>query len=134
MTDKSTQSIAENARKISLEKTALVRDVVKSNLTIKAWDDNPPIILIQNPNTSKELLRIHPDGTVTGSIEDASEAAKVFVDSLRGLLKPSDKLSAAAWYYMSQFGQALDAHGIPYGPSQIEADRNLREALEMCKN
>lgn len=101
-----------------------------TGLTIKAWDEKPSIILVQNPNTSKELLRIHPDGTVESSIENASEAAKVFVESLRGLLKPpSDKLSEAARYYMSQFGQALEAHGIPFGPEQIEADRYLREAL-----
>jgi hypothetical protein len=30
---------------------------------------------------------------------------------------------------MSQFGQALDAHGIPYGPSQHEADADARKAL-----
>lgn len=45
-----------------------------------------------------------------------------------------DALTTAVWQYMSQFGQALDAHGIPYGPAQIEADRNLREVLELCKN
>jgi hypothetical protein len=41
-----------------------------------------------------------------------------------------DTLKAAAEYYMSQFGQALEAHGIPYEAAQIEADTRLRAALE----
>jgi hypothetical protein len=44
---------------------------------------NPPTILIQDPATSCPLLSIHPDGTVTGEIEDASEAARVFVEHIR---------------------------------------------------
>lgn len=43
----------------------------------------PPTIIIQNPLTGRHLLSIHPDGTVTGEIEDASEAARVFVEHIR---------------------------------------------------
>jgi hypothetical protein len=36
-------------------------------------------------STGKELLAIHADGTVTGSMEDASEAAAIFVREVRRL-------------------------------------------------
>jgi hypothetical protein len=52
---------------------------------IKAWADTAPLI-IQNPITSRELFRINADGSVVGEIEDASEAAKVFFESMRGFL------------------------------------------------
>ena len=38
-------------------------------------------------NDNRALLTIKPDGTVTGEIEDASEAARLFVESLRGYLR-----------------------------------------------
>ena len=38
-------------------------------------------------------------------------------------------LVEAARFYMSQFGQALEANEIEYGPSQIEADKRLRAAI-----
>jgi hypothetical protein len=41
----------------------------------------------------------------------------------------AEGLVTAAQDYMSQFGQALEAHGIPYGPAQVEADEKLRAAL-----
>ena len=47
----------------------------------------PQIILIENSDTGCPLLSIHPDGTVTGEIENASEAARVFFESLRGYLR-----------------------------------------------
>jgi hypothetical protein len=50
---------------------------------------------------------------------------------------PSDgllsELVEAAQEYMSQFGQALDCHGIPYGPHQQAADIRLRTALAKVK-
>ena len=39
------------------------------------------------------------------------------------------KLREKAQNYMSQFGQALEAHGIPYEAAQSEADAALRSAL-----
>lgn len=42
-----------------------------------------PILTISNPDTGEELLSIHRDGTVTGSVENASEAGRLFVDYLR---------------------------------------------------
>ena len=53
---------------------------------IKAWEDAPTPLIIQNPITSRELFRINADGSVVGEIEDASEAAKVFFESMRGFL------------------------------------------------
>jgi hypothetical protein len=38
-------------------------------------------------------------------------------------------LVEAARFYMSQFGQALEANEIEYGPSHIEADKRLRVAI-----
>ena len=54
--------------------------------TIGLAQPAPPTILIQNPLTSRHLLSIHPDGTVTGEIEDASEAARVFVEHIRRMI------------------------------------------------
>jgi hypothetical protein len=61
------------------------------NLTdIRQPTTPPPIVRIENPDTGRHLLSIHPDGTVTGEIEDASEAARMFVKGLRGYLpRPS---------------------------------------------
>lgn len=39
------------------------------------------------------------------------------------------KLREAAQNYMAQFGQALEAHGIPYTSAQATADHELRAAL-----
>ncbi len=40
-----------------------------------------------------------------------------------------EALVSAAGEYTSQFGQALEAHGIPYGPAQIAAAERLRATL-----
>jgi hypothetical protein len=50
-------------------------------------------------------------------------------DAVEALTRERDALRSALAGYMSQFGQALDAHGIPYGPSQQEADADARKAL-----
>jgi len=65
-------------------------------------DEVVPLI-IQNPITSRELFRINADGSVVGEIEDASEAAKVFFESLRRFLPQ---------------------------PTQTDALKKAREALE----
>jgi hypothetical protein len=39
------------------------------------------------------------------------------------------ELVEALTYYMSQFGQGLEAHGIPFGPTQVDADEKARTAL-----
>ena len=54
--------------------------------TIGIAQPAPPTVLIQNPDTGRHLLSIHRDGTVTGEIEDASEAARVFVEHIRGMV------------------------------------------------
>jgi hypothetical protein len=41
-----------------------------------------------------------------------------------------EALKEALANYMAAFGQALEAHGIPYGQQQIDADKQAREALE----
>ena len=42
----------------------------------------PPIVQIHGTD-GRVLLSIHPNGTVEGDIEDASEAARVFVEHIR---------------------------------------------------
>jgi hypothetical protein len=54
-----------------------------NNKDIVGLSTPPPTISIR-ANDSRPLLTIRPDGTVTGEIEDASEAARVFFESLRG--------------------------------------------------
>jgi hypothetical protein len=43
------------------------------------------------------------------------------------------ELVAALGNYMSQFGQALEAHGIPHGPHQQEAHDQATAALAKAK-
>lgn len=45
----------------------------------------PPIVQIHGTD-GRVLLSIHPNGTVEGDIEDASEAARVFVEHIRRLV------------------------------------------------
>jgi hypothetical protein len=40
-----------------------------------------------------------------------------------------EALKEALANYMAAFGQSLEAHGIPYGQQQIDADKQAREAL-----
>lgn len=49
------------------------------------------------------------------------------------LIAERDGLRAALEEYMSQFGQALEAYGIPYGPAQKAADVSARAALDNKK-
>ena len=49
------------------------------------------------------------------------------------LFAAAPDLLAALQDYMSQFGQALDAHGIPYGPAQKEADVKARAAIAKAR-
>ena len=44
----------------------------------------PPTITIRE-NDNRPLLTIKPDGTVDGEIEDASEAARLFVEHIRNM-------------------------------------------------
>ena len=44
----------------------------------------PPIIQVHGTD-GRALLAIYPNGTVEGDIEDASEAARVFVEHIRRL-------------------------------------------------
>jgi len=54
----------------------------------------PPTICIK-ANDGRALLTIKPDGTVEGEIENASEAARLFVESTRGLIRQPDALREA---------------------------------------
>jgi len=45
-----------------------------------------------------------------------------------------EALCEALGFYMSQFGQALDAHNIPFGPTQIKAEARARELLEKAQS
>lgn len=55
----------------------------------------PPVIVVSAAG-GKELLRIEPDGTITGEIENASEAGRVFVESIRGYLRQPTQTDANA--------------------------------------
>jgi hypothetical protein len=43
-------------------------------------------------------------------------------------------LYKALQYYMSQYGQALEAHGIALGDAQETADKDARAALNLYRN
>ncbi len=50
-------------------------------------------------------------------------------ESHRKVVAENEALRKALENYMSQFGQALDANGIAYGPAQQAADADARAAL-----
>lgn len=52
----------------------------EAQYTIAPWR---PLSFIISGDGGRPLLTIHPDGAVTSEIEDASEAARVFVDYVR---------------------------------------------------
>lgn len=61
----------------------------KLETLINTKPPTPPIVEIHGSD-GRVLLSIHTNGTVEGEIEDASEAARVFVEHLRHIL-PSPK-------------------------------------------
>ena len=120
-----------------------------NKLSIGIAQPAPPTVLIQNPDTGRHLLSIHPDGTVTGEIEDASEAARVFVESLRGYLRQpqTDALKIAReriteWCdaVAVEWGQGSQTHNVARDgrdivlaalrQPQTDALKIAREALE----
>jgi glutamine synthetase len=58
-----------------------------------------------------------------------TEQRKQWVAEDMAALSRYTALVEAARFYMSQFGQALEANEIEYGPLQIEADERLRAAI-----
>jgi len=85
----------------------------------------PPTISIR-ANDSRALLTIQPDGTVTGEIEDASEAARVFVESLRGYLRqPTQSDALSRWQKgfnsgVEEAAKALEADAIKCDCAALE--------------
>jgi hypothetical protein len=92
-----------------------------------------PIITI-NSTGNRALLIIHPDGTVTGEIEDASEAAKVFFESLRGYLPQpqTDALKIAREAAIEECALLVEGMGTSHdshaGERFAKAIRALKEA------
>ena len=71
-------------------------------------------------------LRAELDAARAREQQLLTECAGYDIDDL---LARAAKLREAAGNYMSQFGQALEAHGIPFTDAQDTADRELRAAL-----
>ena len=89
--------------------------------------------------TNREILRITPDGTVIAhSLEDASEAGRVFVESMRGHLdvirdairselaeSHTQKLSAVQSELdaaRAVLAEAVASYGKPGGPWNVPSD------------
>lgn len=73
-----------------------------------------------------------PVGGFDDKIDAWVKAIDIAADALASLPTVSDgweDIAEAARYYMSQIGQGYEAHKLPMGPTQIEADRRLRAAL-----
>jgi hypothetical protein len=99
-------------------------------------DSAVPIIKIKSPETFKELFAINADGTVTGDIENASEAAKVFFESFRDLIQrnirqptqtdalliANERKAIAAW-----LRGEVDTD---YTDPEYDIGRNLADAVE----
>jgi predicted component of type VI protein secretion system len=61
---------------------------------------------------------------------DKNKAIEQLQADLDALLAANTRMKEALKYYMSQFGQCLDAYGIEYTNDQIEADNQARVALK----
>jgi hypothetical protein len=99
-------------------------------------DSAMPIMKIQSSETFKELFRINADGTVTGEVENASEAAKVFFESFRDLIQrntrqptqsdadiiANERKAIAAW-----LRGEVDTD---YTDPEYDIGRNLADAVE----
>jgi hypothetical protein len=103
----------------------------------------PPVLRISGKE-GRELLKIGADGSVTGEIEDAGEAARVFVESLRSQLRamlakplPIDeglveRLLEALRFYADERSWQIVAFAEP-PTTMIKADRGAkaRAAIEV---
>jgi hypothetical protein len=72
-----------------------------------------PITVCIRANDNRPLLTLKPDGTVEGEIEDASEAARLFVEHIRRMTDPA-----------SERQSGYDA-GIEAAINALEADAKL---------
>ena len=55
------------------------------------------------------------------------------INEILAAITNHDRLVQALGNYMSQFGQALEAHGIPFGPAQVVADMEAHAVLDVLK-
>ena len=89
--EKRNAAIMDKVKRYTQHHTAtpdLAQEAIERRISMNNGKDSAvPIMQIQSPVTSKELFRINADGTVTGDIENASEAAKVFLESFRDLIQ-----------------------------------------------
>jgi hypothetical protein len=61
--------------------------------------------------------------------EKGKDVPQEEIEKAMALFLAAPELLAALKDYMSQFGQALDHYGIPYGQAQRNADANARAAI-----
>jgi hypothetical protein len=102
--------------------------------SIKAWEDAPPPLIIRSLDTGRELFRINADGSVVGEIEDASEAAKVFFESLRGYL-PQPQTDALRIKLLEDAVIAVvEATRAYLPPDGIDAQECISRILEATDN
>lgn len=83
----------------------------------KQWN-NPTICRLYDDVTPEDSV------TIGAWLEPQANA-----EANARLIAAAPELLAALGFYMSQFGQALEAHGIPFGPEQIAADTQARAAI-----
>ena len=79
-------------------------DTLRKIFKYNSVPSTPPTLVIFD-KAGRALLTIHTNGTVEGDIEDASEAARVFVEHLRELLRqPTHSEPEAMRYGFDGFG------------------------------
>lgn len=79
-------------------------DTIHKIFKCNSGPSTPPSLIIFD-EAGRALLTIHTNGTVEGEFEDASEAARVFVEHLRGLLRqPTHSEPEAMRYGFDGFG------------------------------
>ena len=107
--------------------------MTEAQYTFAPW---MPHSFIISGDGGRPLLTIHPDGTVTGEIEDASEAARVFVDYVRQNIRqptPADAQVAALIEALRELirqvriSDAIDAEG--HGLTNLKAFLDAEQAL-----
>jgi aldehyde:ferredoxin oxidoreductase len=137
--EKRNTAIMDKVKRYTQHHTAtpnLAQEAIERIAMTNDKDSAMPIMQIQSSETFKELFRINADGTVTGDIENASEAAKVFFESLRDLIQrntrqptqsdadiiANERKAIAAW-----LRGEVDTD---YTDPEYDIGRNLADAVE----
>lgn len=127
----------------NLHKTQSASDLCAENANESTVPEYPnlkirvpeyPIVKISSPTTFRDLLSIYPDGTVTGDIQNVSEAGRLFVEHIRFMLpQPQVDVLKAARELRAAIREAGVKRNTPRLYAAVMAFDAALSALEQSK-